>query len=197
MPGGVLLGLDDGSLLALTLDEGKEIWKTQLSRAEGRSEVERLVDLDGNIVIDQQYIYAVNYQGKVAQIEPGQGSIVWSRPMTSTSGVSVDKKLLYITEPDGYVWALDKRTGASLWKMEKLEGRRLTRPVPYRDYVVVGDLEGYVHLLSKADGSQVARFDIDSSPIVSEPIVRDENLFIQSRGGVLHQLSVEARMTQQ
>ncbi len=193
VPGGVLIGLDDGSLVALTLADGKLIWQTQVSRAEGRSEIERLVDVDGEIVIDQQFIYAANYQGKIIQVEPAQGNIIWSRPMSSTSGVSVDEKQLYVTEPDGYVWALDKRTGSSMWKMEKLEGRRITRPVPYEDYLLVGDLDGYVHLLSKFDGSQIARIEVDSSPVVSEAIVSDEGVFVQSLGGVIHKLEITPR----
>ncbi len=190
VPGGVLLGLDDGNLLALTLQDGKPIWRTQISRPEGRSEIERLVDVDGDIIIDQQFIYAVNYRGKLAQIEPQRGSIVWSREMSSTSGVGVDDKIVYVSEPDGYVWALDKRTGSSMWKMEKLEGRRLTRPVPYEDYILVGDLEGYLHLLSKYDGSTVGRAQIDSSPIIAAPILDGDQVIVLSQGGVLQSLKI-------
>lgn len=197
VPGGVLAGLDDGSLVALTISDGRMIWQSQVSRAEGRSEIERMVDVDGKIVIDQQYIYAVNYQGKLVQLEPQQGKTLWSRDMTSTSGVSVDDKWVYVTEPDGYVWALDKRTGSSMWKMEKLEGRRLTRPVPYRDYVLVGDLEGYVHILSKFDGSLVARSRVDNAPIVSDPIVDGDKLYVQSRAGVLRQLQIDSLLGDQ
>ena len=180
VPGGVLCGLDDG----------KVIWQTQLSRAEGRSEVERLVDLDGQIVIDQQFIYAVNYQGRVAQIEPQQGNIVWSRPLSSVKGVAVDDSMVFVVEPDAYLWALDKRTGASMWKLEKLEGRYLTRPLAFMDYVLVGDLEGYLHVLSKFDGSTVARFQIDNSAILTAPQVLDETVYVQSSGGVVRALDI-------
>ncbi len=190
VPGGVLLGLDDGTLVALSLEKGKAIWKTKVSRAEGRSEIERLVDVDGAIVIDNQYIYAVNYQGKLIQVEPQKGNIVWSRDMTSTTGVGVDEKNVYVSEPDGYIWALDKRTGSSMWKMEKLEGRRLTRPVPFTDYLLVGDVEGYLHLLSKVDGSTLGRIRIDNSPIVSAPIIVNGKVFVQSDSGVIRALDI-------
>ncbi len=192
VPGGVLLGLDDGTLLALTLKEGKAIWKTQISRSQGRSEIERLVDVDGTIVIDQQYIYAVNYQGRLVQVEPEKGAVVWSRVMTSTTGVSVDSELVYVSEPDGYIWALDKRTGSSMWKMDGLEGRGLTRPVPFMEYVLVGDAQGYLHMLSRIDGSTVERLRIDNSAIIAAPVVHDGVIFIQSSEGVVLALDAKA-----
>jgi outer membrane protein assembly factor BamB len=192
VPGGVLIGLENGQLLALSIEEGKVIWQTPISRPEGRSEIERLVDVDGVIAIDGQYIYAVDYEGRLVQIEPSKGRIIWSRPLTSISGVSVDSNAVYVTEPDGYVWALDKKTGSSLWKMDKLEGRRLTRPVPISEYLLVGDFEGYLHLLSKFDGSTVGRFEVDASPIVAVPsVVNDNELIVQSRAGVLRKLNIK------
>ncbi len=190
VPGGVLLGLDDGSLLALTLEEGKVIWKTQVSRPQGRSEIERLVDVDGPIAIDDQFIYAVSFQGKIIQVEPQKGSVVWSRDMTSTSGVSVDLDMVYASEPDGYIWALDKRTGSSMWKMEDLEGRGLTRPVPFTDFLLVGDAEGYLHFLSRNDGSTVGRIRVDNSSIVAPPIVHNGVIFVQSSDGVIRAMEV-------
>lgn len=191
VPGGVLLGLDNGYLLALSLEDGKTIWQTQISRSEGRSEIDRLVDVDGDVVIDHQYIYATSYNGKLAQIEPSKGSIIWSRPMTSTEKVAVDEDYVYVTEPDGYIWALNKDTGSSMWKSEKLEGRRLTGPLAFDGYVLVGDLKGYLHVLSKADGQTLGRFRIDNEPIISAPVLRDKTIYVLSRGGVLRAIELE------
>jgi len=191
VPGGVLLGLDDGSLVALTLTEGKLIWKTQLSQPQGRSEIERMIDADGAIVVDNAYIYAVNYQGKLVQLEPEKGQVVWSRKLSSISGVSVDDKAVYATEPDGYIWALDKRTGASYWQQKDLEGRGVTRPVSFKDYLVVGDALGYVHILSKVDGSTVGRVRIDEKPIRATPVVFDGMIYVLSSNGLVSALNIE------
>ncbi len=190
VPGGVLLGLDNGYLLALSLEDGRTIWQTQISRAEGRSEIDRLVDVDGDVVIDQQYIYATSYSGRLVQVEPGKGSIIWSRPMNSTETVAVDGAHIYVTEPDGYIWALNKNTGSSMWKSEKLEGRRLTGPLAFDDYVLVGDLKGYLHILSKSDGQTLGRYRIDNEPIVSTPVLRDKTVYTLSRGGVLRAIEL-------
>lgn len=191
VPGGVLLGLDNGYLLALSLEDGRTIWQTQISRSEGRSEIDRLVDVDGDVVIDQQYIYATSYNGKLAQIEPSKGSIIWSRPMTSTKKVAVDGDYVFVTEPDGYIWALNKNTGSSMWKSEKLEGRRLTGPLAFDDYVLVGDLKGYLHVLSKSDGQVLGRFRLDNEPIIATPVLRDKTIYVLSQGGVLRAIELE------
>jgi len=192
VPGGVLLGLDDGSLAALSLKDGATIWQTQLSRPQGRSEIERMIDADGAIVVDNEYIYAVNYQGKLAQLEPTKGNVVWSRKMSSISGVSVGSKMIYTTEPDGYVWALDKNTGSALWQQKDLKGRGVTRPVSYGDYLVIGDALGYLHLLSKVDGSTVGRIRIDESPIRATPVIFQELVYVLTSEGILSALTAKS-----
>lgn len=191
VPGGLLTGLDDGSLVAMSLNDGRVIWQTQVARPDGRSEIDRLVDVDGEVSIDQQYIYAVSYQGQLVRVEPQQGQISWSTPASSTSGVSTNTTQVFVTTSDSHVMAVDKRTGAVLWKSEALEGRRLTRPVPVEGAVVVGDLEGYVHWLDTENGEIIGRFRLDNSPVIAAPVLRGDHLYLLSRDGVLRKVSAQ------
>lgn len=185
LDGGVLAGLDDGRLVALDLDTGQTIWETVLSLPSGRSEVERLVDVDAAVEVDPQSIYAVNYQGRLARIEPARGAIEWSVPMSSTAGlVRVDDAVVVVDEEDT-IAAFSREDGSRLWRTEALRGRRLSPPVVDRaGRLLVGDLEGYLHALSSDDGSLVGRSRVARSPVQARPVATpDGDVFVQSVDG--------------
>ena len=127
----------------------------------------------------------------MVRVEPQQGQISWSTPASSTSGVSTNTTQVFVTTSDSHVMAVDKRTGAVLWKSEALEGRRLTRPVPVEGAVVVGDLEGYVHWLDTENGEIIGRFRLDNSPVIAAPVLRGDHLYLLSRDGVLRKVSAQ------
>jgi outer membrane protein assembly factor BamB len=189
--GRVFVGLDNGRMIALSPIDGEVIWDVALSVPQGRSEIQRLVDIDGRSVLYGRLLYATSYQGKMAAIDVGSGQFVWSRPFSSHSGVSVDETAVYSSDDMSYVWALDKNTGATLWKQEKLKLRDVTRPVLFGDYLVVGDYEGYLHVMSKFDGHFVARIQVndydneDDSGILVPPVVQGERLYVITRNGLL------------
>lgn len=191
VPDGYLLGLDNGRLVALSARNGRVHWETALSDGNGRSEVDRLNDLDADVRIAGEYIYAVNYQGSIARIEPASGQLIWSVPMSSTAGFAIDGERIYITDEFDTVWALQLEDGATIWKQESFGNRRLTAPTVIGNRVVVGDFEGYLHLLSGEDGSVVARRKLGSGEIMLHPINRDDTLYVQDRGGKLAALQIE------
>ncbi|MDO6459819.1 outer membrane protein assembly factor BamB [Granulosicoccaceae sp. 1_MG-2023] len=192
VPGGVLTGLDDGTVVALSLTDGRLIWRTQVARPDGRSEIDRLVDVDGPLSIDQQYIYAASYQGQLVRIEPQQGRISWSTPVSSTTGVSTNADKAFVSTSESHVLAVDKQSGAVLWETAALEGRHLTRPVPVEGAVIVGDLEGYIHWLDEDNGELIGRYRLDNSPVMAAPVVRDDAIYLLSRDGVLRKISAKA-----
>jgi outer membrane protein assembly factor BamB len=181
----LLQGLDTGQLLAVNLADGSQRWITTISTPAGNNDLSRLVDLDGVLAVDSDNIYAVNYQGRIVEVARDSGQILWSREMSSYTGVSEDATNVYATDIHSAVWALDKNTGVPVWTQPAMRARDLTVPVPYMDTIVAGDLQGYLHFLSKKDGSIVARVRLGSSPILAPPIVVNGLLVVLTTGAKL------------
>ena len=186
LDGGVLVGLDDGRLLALNTNSGELIWESVLSVPRGRSEVERLVDIDADIAIDDEGIYVANYQGKAARLEPGRGQIVWSTPLSAGSGIALNDVGLIVINEDDSIIKLDKETGQQLWINDTMPGRRLSPPAftPSGD-ILIGDVEGYVHVLDANDGSLLGRARPGRSAIVARPLRIDDTVYVQALDGAL------------
>ncbi len=203
--GVVVAGFDGGKMVALTLNEGTPLWETVIATPSGRTELERLVDIDGDPVIANGVVYVATYQGRVAAVRLDSGRLLWARDASSYAGLDLDNSRLYLSTADGEVWALDRASGTTLWAQKQLRHRGLSAPTRYRDYVAVGDLEGYVHWLAAEDGRLVARtrlrdiedifneYDPPSSfearpgsrDVLATPVVADQSLLIMDRRGVL------------
>ncbi|MHB8474048.1 MAG: outer membrane protein assembly factor BamB [Gammaproteobacteria bacterium] len=183
--GAVVAGFDTGKLVAVTLADGKPIWEASIAVPSGRSELERMVDIDSDPRIVDDHVYIATYQGRVASVAMDSGHIEWVRDMSSYSGVAVDSDHLYLSDDQSQVWGLERSGGGVLWKQDKLIGRDITAPTAFGDYVVVGDFDGYVHWLSKDDGAFVARDRVDSKGFSAAPVAGDDLLYVQGRGGVV------------
>ena len=188
-----LVGFDNGKLAALLLQNGRLIWERTIAVPRGRSELERMVDIDGDPIIRNGIVYIVSYQGNVAALEMDSGRLLWTRKMSSYAGLDVAGKQIYITDDQSDVWALDRNSGASLWKQDKLKWRFLTAPVAMGNHVVIADFEGYLHWLSQEDGHLVARGRADSSGFASTPIVVGKLLVAQGKSGELSAFRIESR----
>jgi outer membrane protein assembly factor BamB len=182
--GVVYAGMPGGRLLALELDSGKPVWESVLSAPRGSTELERIADVAGTPVIEETRICAAVYQGRTGCLETLSGNLVWSRDIGSAGGVAVDFKYLYVTDTDGVVHALDKATGASVWKQDKLAKREPGMPLALRGKVLVGDSEGVVHSILPDDGSLAGRLATDGSRIVSLSIFGDRAIAQTEKGGV-------------
>lgn len=180
---GVVAGLADGKLVAMRLSDGIVLWESAISIPRGRSELERMVDIDAEPIIANGVVHAVTYQGNIATIALENGRGLWRREMSSSAGIAADARFLFVTDDNDAVWSLDRRSGASFWKQDKLAARRVSGPAVYKDYVIVGDLEGYVHVLSAKDGDFVARTRVGSAPILAAPIVSGDTIYVSSSDG--------------
>lgn len=183
--GAVIAGFASGKIAALTIDEGFVAWEASVAVPQGRSEIERMVDIDGDPVIMGSAVYVATYQGRVAVIDAQSGNLGWTRDMSSYAGLGVDFAQVYITDQDSNVWALTRDSGGSVWKQDQLLNRSLTSPTPFNDYVAVGDFEGYVHLLSRYDGHIAGRIKIDSKGVSARPLVIDDVMYVYGNGGTL------------
>jgi len=180
----VLNGFDGGRLVALLAADGRVEWEQQVAVPRGRSELERMVDMDSRPVVVDDAVYVTAFQGRVAALDLLSGDVLWDRDLSSYAGVAVDAAAVYVSDAEGFVWALDRFSGNSLWRQADLEQRRVTAPVRLGDYVVVGDEEGMLHWLSVEDGRFVARTRVDGAGISSTPATgRDGRLYVYGNSG--------------
>lgn len=186
----LISGDDNGKLMALRLADGKMLWETSVVIPKGRSEIERLVDLDVDPIEVAGTIYIASYRGGIAAVSATDGEVLWrNEAISSSSGLSNDWRNLYLADAESHVWQIEQRTGAPLWQQKNLHQRKLTAPAVYQNYVVVGDFEGYVHWLSTEDGRELARIQVSSSPIDAKPIVLENTVYIYAKDGTLAALT--------
>ncbi len=181
----VITGFDNGRLLAVDLDDGIIEWEAVLTPVSGRSDLDRLADIDGDLAIVGQDVYAVGYNGRLASVAAESGQLLWTREISSPSGVAVDWNNVYTVGDGGEVLALLRRSGDDVWRQESLLRRKPTRPVAFNTAVVVGDFEGYVHFFNNFDGRPVARERVGKGMISGAPVVMGDKLFVQSEDGEL------------
>ena len=187
----VIAGYANGRLVALSLDNGKILWEKTISLPRGRTEVERLVDIDAPPVIRNSLIYVVAYQGHLSVLDIDTGRQLWSRELSSKSGLDVaDDGTVYITDDQSYVWAIQADTGNGLWRQKSLLRRRVTAPAIANDAIVVSDFEGYTHWLSKKDGRFIARQKIADEAITSQAVIDQSQMFILSQDGQLTAIAI-------
>jgi len=181
--GVVYVGEDNGKVIAIRANDGGELWEQQISTGEGRSDVERLQDVDGAIKIDNGVVYASGYRGQTAALIAKSGRPLWTHDLSSFTGVALSATQLYASDADSGVWALDLRSGSSEWKQDGLKYRWVSEPAVQGDAVVVGDMEGFVHWLSISDGKFLARTRLAKEPIAAAPIVVGDVVYVEDVEG--------------
>jgi len=183
-------GFAGGKLAALKIKDGSVLWETSVSQPRGNTELERISDITSNPVADDEQVCAIAFQGRVACYDVARGSPLWNRDISSDKGMMLLRKYLYLSDANGSVIALDKSSGATVWKNEQLFMRDATAPHALDDFVVVGDYEGYLHAMNREDGGFVARTKLGGNGIRTAPVGLDNGLLVQTRGGGLYSLSI-------
>lgn len=189
--GGVFFGTAGGRLLGLDLATGTVGWEAAVATPKGATELERIADVTSLPTVDERYACATAYQGRTGCFDVVRGTPVWSRDIGSLGGIAIDAKNLYVTDDAGAVHALDRSTGASVWKQDKLAQRRIGGPQLVADHVGVVDVEGWLHLISPINGAYVGRVATDGSAPTSQPAATIGGATWQSAGGTV--FSVRAR----
>jgi len=189
--GVVVAGFATGKLAAFSAEKGFQAWEESIAIPQGRTELERIVDIDGDPVIDNDAVFVTTYQGRVARLDLQTGTAVWEREMSSSTGLSVDYSQVYVTDQNSQVWALSRNSGATSWKQDALANRGLTVPEPFAGYVVVGDGEGYLHVLSRYDGAIVGRVELDGKGIRTRPQAVGDLLYVYGNSGRLAAYALE------
>jgi len=182
----VIAGYANGKLVALSIIDGKVIWEKSVAIPRGRTELDRLVDIDADPVVVNNTVYVVAYHGRVAALSLDDGTILWTRDMSSRSGLDVAiNDAVYVSDDEDNVWALQDGSGDSLWRQTRLLRRKITAPVIVGENIIVGDFEGYVHWMSRQDGRFTSRVKVASAAIRSKPVVGDNLVFVTAADGTL------------
>jgi len=179
----VICGFDSGRVIAVSLASGDTLWQAQVSTPRGRSELERLADIDAAVRVAGDEVYAIGYQGRIAMIALDSGQVWWTRDMSSYRDIGLDDDQLYVATSEGGVLALRRRDGSTVWQQPGLMRRGLSAPVLHGGAVVVGDFDGYLHWMDRGTGRFVARVRAGGDRIASAPIVSGDRLFVIDDGG--------------
>jgi outer membrane protein assembly factor BamB len=161
------------------------MWDAIVNAPHGRTELERLADIDAPPRVSGDDIFVVGFQGRVAMLALDSGQIWWARDASSYRGFTMDDDNLYLTNSDSVVIAMKRSDGAVLWEQDSMKRRGLTAPALDGDALVVGDFEGYVHWLDKATGAIVARQKTDGERITNSAVHADGGVFVQTDSGKL------------
>jgi len=182
-------GFPGGKLVAVALSNGGQRWEATVSIPKGSTELERVSDVVGRPALQGREVCAVAYQGRVACYDAASGRQLWTRELSSATGVSLDARYAYVSDDKGAVQALDRSNGQSVWKQDKLSYRQLTMPLPDGQAIVVGDFEGYVHFMARDSGAFVSRFETRGGAVRAVPIGLPAGLLVQTEDGSLHALA--------
>ncbi len=185
-PGYVFVGNDDGTMTALAISDGHPVWQQAVAEAEGRTELERMADVDGSPVLEGTTLYATSFKGETVSLDAPSGRPSWTHDAGGPGRPAVSDDRVVVTGASGTVWGLDKASGSGLWQQDALLRRNATAPAIQDGYAVVGDYDGYLHWLKLSDGAFAARMRMGKDAVRAAPVVFDGILVVQDTGGRLN-----------
>ena len=190
--GAVYAGFAGGKLVAIRADTGKILWEATVAQPKGVTEIERIADITSLPFVDGPLVYAVAYQGKIAAVDRTNGKVVWNRDISSYAGLTAEDAKIFVSHTLGSLYSLDYTTGKTFWRQGALANRRLTTPLSMGSLIAIGDLDGYIHFLSRDDGNFSARIKIDDNAVMSlTPGFNTSQLIAETRGGGIYAVSVK------
>ena len=176
-------GFDNGRVLAVSLADGSTVWDSPVSPSHGRTELERLNDIDARREGLGDEVFVAGFQGRAAMLALDSGQIWWTRDVSSYRGVDVDDEQMYVSTSHGELVALKRRTGAEVWRNDSLKFRSLSAPAVVGDYVVVADLDGYVHWFDRATGTLAGRTKTGGDRVTNAPLAVERHPLRDQRRG--------------
>ncbi|MGD9387028.1 MAG: outer membrane protein assembly factor BamB [Gammaproteobacteria bacterium] len=191
--GAVVSGFDNGRIAAYDLRDGEQRWEQAISIGRGRTEIERLSDVDATPQVVPPDVFAAGYRGRVVSLSLETGQILWANELSSHQGVGVDWTSLYVTTDESELVAMSRGSGGELWRQNALRLRRLTTPTPHSQSVVVGDFEGWLHWLDPITGALQARYRAGDAPFITAPVSGGELLIAQDEEDRVYALRAEPR----
>lgn len=189
----VVCGFDNGRVAAYGLATGDVLWETAVTPPRGRTELERLVDIDGAVRVSGRDVFVAGFQGRIAMLALDSGQIWWARDLSSHRGLAVEGETVYVAAADSVVQALRRRDGTPVWSNDQLVRRGVTAPAVDGDAIVVADFEGYAHWLDKTTGELLGRVAVGGARVTNAPVAGNGLVYVQNDEGRLVALRARAR----
>lgn len=188
----VISAFDNGKLIAFNADNGALLWETRLALPKGRTELERMIDIDGQPILVGDIIYSVSYQGRLGALTRGTGRNLWFQDSSSHHSPAHSRGKIFVTEAKNHVVrAFKAGNGEELWNNNQLEYRQLTGPATLGNSVAVADAEGYIHLLDADTGEFVGRTKVGGGGVSADLLVVDQTLLVQSNNGLISAFKIQ------
>ncbi|MCL5261379.1 MAG: outer membrane protein assembly factor BamB [Gammaproteobacteria bacterium] len=181
----VIAGFPNGQLEALDLNSGKVLWKQTIAEPVGASVIERMTDIDADPVVADGLVFTATYQGHIVAVNLHNGQIAWQKDINSYSKLIADSQNVYVADAQGVIHAFNAKTGTEIWQQKALLGHVLTAPTIYDSVIIVGDNDGYLHFLSRANGNFVARDRADRSGMIASPVATTDGIYVMTKAGRL------------
>ncbi|MEC8868569.1 MAG: outer membrane protein assembly factor BamB [Pseudomonadota bacterium] len=186
----VFAGFSTGMIAAVDVKTGAPVWEQRVMLPEGRSELDRMVDVDGSPLFSGNMIYAVSYQGRLKAIRASDGAVVWEIEASSYLDPAEGYGQVYVVTDEDIIMAVDQQQGQVVWQQAGLRNRMLSSPLAFGNYVVVADDQGYVHVIAQSDGRFVARRKIGRGGARSAMVQRDGTVYVYTNKGRLVALEI-------
>jgi outer membrane protein assembly factor BamB len=175
-----------GKVIAVSMDTGAVGWESAISIPKGPTELDRVADVTGSPIVGERDLCAGSFQGRVTCLDAASGSQIWSREASAALGIGGDTGRIYVADEKGVVNAYERSGGALAWKNDQFLGRRLVGSSAASGYVTIGDFQGYIQWLDRADGKLVARGETDGVALAMAPIFVGSGVLVQTRKGGLY-----------
>lgn len=189
----VFTGFANGSLVAIKTEDGEPLWEHRVMLPEGRSELERMVDVDAAPLVRGPLVYTVAYQGNVRAVRRADGNLLWEIPTSGFLDLAEGYSQVYVVDDDDVITAIDQNNAEVVWRSEALWRRDLSAPVAFSNYLAVADSDGYLHILAQSDGRMMGRRKLDGKGVRSAMIYSDGKLYVLGNSGSLQALEIEVR----
>lgn len=191
--GVVIAGFANGKVIAVNQENGKPLWEARAAVPKGSSEIERLIDVGADLLVSDKVLYVATYQGLLSAFDVQTGRKQWEREASSYVSLGESYSSLYLADPKGTVTAFGKSEQGVRWEQTALARRQLSGVTAWGDFVAVGDIDGYVHLMAQSDGHFVGREKVDGDGVRVQPIAVDDMLYVFGNGGKIAAYKLEAK----
>ncbi|MBD3649267.1 MAG: outer membrane protein assembly factor BamB, partial [Pseudomonadales bacterium] len=188
----VIAGFANGRIVALNRGQGLPVMDERIAIAQGKSDLERLIDIDGKMVVtlNGAQLFVASYQGNLAAVDLKERRVRWMKEASTVAGLGQGFGNIYISSADSRVAALDMENSRESWENEALLYRDITAPVAISSYIVVGDFEGYIHFIAQSDGRFTGRRRVDGDGVTSPPVVEGSRVYILANSGRLYSYEI-------
>lgn len=183
--GRLYVGLDDGDVVALNIMDGDVIWQQNVVNNQGKTEIERLSDIDGDMGVVATDLYVSSAANKTLAVATESGQLLWRNNHGSSHGVTVSRRFIYLTDNQSVIRQVDRSNGEPGWLVDDFKHRDMTRPVFYLGDLVIGDIEGYIHVIDAFTGKILNRQQMGSDNFYGAPVVEGNVIYAYNKDGTL------------